>query len=250
MAIPGRLSKPPIKEALVDIRVEQNNAVDSKSFEPIWKTIQSRYPRLEVRNRYTGRLTPRAGAAPELEGKDLGFYGLFVRTSDESMVAQFRTDGFTISQLANYTTADVLFTEALSLWQIYVAAAKPVSVARVALRYINELKLPLEHGDSFDGFLSAAPTMPLGSPQLIAEFLTRTVVPIDPATGTTAIIAQRLQPRSDQQEAVIVIDLDVFRPGKFDLSAETLAPILQELRLLKDDLFFALVTDEALEPYR
>ena len=46
-------------------------------------------------------------------------------------------------------------------------------MSRVALRYINQLELPLKHGDQFTQFLTSAPDLPEGAPQAVSQFLSR-----------------------------------------------------------------------------
>ena len=88
--------------------------------------------------------------------------------------------------------------------------------------------------------------MPSGSPQGVAKFLTRVVVPVDAAT---AIVTQQLD-AATEAPTPFVLDIDVFRNGEFDLRTDTLEPMLQSLREIKNRLLFSFLTDEALEPYR
>ena len=68
---------------------------------------------------------------------DLGY-----RYKTETEIAQFRVDGFTFSKIAPYTTWGEVSSEALRLWKVYVEVAKPRQVSRVAVRYINRMRLP------------------------------------------------------------------------------------------------------------
>ena len=250
MATPSRLARPPIKEALVDFRTERALPLDPDLLKPLWPAVKDRLPHLEVRNRMQAHFAAsKLGQPPDAKAEDLGFHGLFLKPKDESRFVQFRTDGFTFSQLSGYTSADDLFAEALDLWDRFVELSRPDKIIRVALRFINRLELGFNEGDDFDRFLRAAVTTPADTPQTVFEFMTRTVMPL--TDGTIAVVTQRLEPKPPGEERVpFVLDVDVFRMGDFPMTKDGLLPVLQSLRELKNQLFFAFVTDAALEMYR
>ncbi|OFV90127.1 MAG: hypothetical protein A3H95_13875 [Acidobacteria bacterium RIFCSPLOWO2_02_FULL_64_15] len=247
MATPGRLTHPPIQEALVDLRIASTTTIDAGVLEPLKQEFRSRYPKSEPKQRMEARIEQQVGRAPTVQAR-VGFHGLFLKSEDDSRIVQFRTDGFTLNQVAGYTTADDLFTEALALWRAYTHVVRPAATIRVALRYINKLLLPFRHGDHFERFLTAPVAMPAEAPQHVADFLTRAVV-VDGSTEATAVVAQRLEPATEKLTP-FTLDIDVFKIGEFSVDPGSLEPLLQRMRELKNRLFFALLTNEALEPYR
>jgi len=247
MATPGHLSTPPIQEALVDIRIAPT-LVDSRVLEPLKEQFISRFPKSEPHHWLEASIKPRGGGQPaDIETRDIGFHGFFLRDSDDSRLVQFRIDGFTLNQLKGYTSADDLIGEALSLWEAYANVVRPAAI-RVALRYINRLLLPFRDGDAFERFLTAPVTMPPGTPQQVADFLIRTVINVPQIEGT-AIITQRLE-HATQTMTSFLLDIDVFREHEFGIGSDQLASFLQRLREVKNVLFFSFLTDEALEPHR
>jgi uncharacterized protein (TIGR04255 family) len=249
MATPGRLTTPPITEALVDIRIATTVAVDPKIIHPLKDLFHTRYPIVEDRRRFEARLEARLGEAPDVTARDAGFHGLFLRPHDRSRLVQFRLDGFTFNQLDGYTTAEPLIAEALEFWGAFNRAVAPVAVVRVALRYINRLHLRFRDGDPFERFLSAAPRMPDGVEQDVGTFLTRVVLPIRNPTDATAAVTQRLEtPTADTTP--YTLDIDVFKEGEFPTDNQALRALFLELRQVTDRFFFSFVTDEALEPHR
>jgi uncharacterized protein (TIGR04255 family) len=250
MAIPGRLTNPPIKEALVDFRTERAIPLDPQELQSLWPQVKERFPHLEIRNKLQARIAARLGQPPDAKAEDLGFYGLFLGPKDKSTLAQFRVDGFTFSRLSAYTSADELFAEALELWQRFIALSRPDRVTRVAVRYINRLVLPFHAGDDLSRFLRASIELPAEVPQAVGDLLTRVALPIGEDGTTNAIVTQRLEPPTNADEAPFLLDVDVYRTGDTPLDPESLSATLQQLREIKNQLFFAFVTDEALEAYR
>lgn len=248
MATPSRLARAPIHEAVVDLRIVRNPAIDAHMLEPVTRELRSRYPQVQARHSMHAQVTARGGR-PEVQAEDRGFHGLFLENENRTRVLQLRVDGFTLSQLGEYTTADELFAEALPMWALYAHAVNVNTVARVALRYINKLALPYRPGEEFSRFLTAAPPMPPEAPQEVAEFLTRSVVPIETPSESVAIVTQRLELYA-ASPAPFTLDIDVFKSGEFSIAQEGLMLLLQELRRVKNQLFFAFLTDEALEPCR
>jgi uncharacterized protein (TIGR04255 family) len=129
---------------------------------------------------------------------------------------------------------------------LYRDLVNPVAIVRTAFRYINYLELPYHPGDSFRRFLAAPPEMPNGAPQQISDFLTRLVTHEDP---DVAVVTQKLDAAPTGGLTPITIDIDVFFPGAVAAEEKSIAEVLQRLRELKNRLFFALLTDEAVELY-
>jgi uncharacterized protein (TIGR04255 family) len=249
MATPGRLANPPIREALVDLRIAGATTIDATVLEPLREGFRSRYPKAEPWHQMPASFSAEPGKAPSIETGQPRFHGLFLKSEDDSRLVQFRTDGFTLNQVAGYTSADDLFSEALPLWQAYASAVRATATVRVALRYINRLLLPFRHGDDFARFLTAPATMPAEAPQQVAEFQTRAVAQVDTPIEAAAIITQRLE-HATGESTPFTLDIDVFKNGDFSVEPRSLEPILQHLREIKNRLFFAFLMDEALEQYR
>jgi uncharacterized protein (TIGR04255 family) len=214
-------------------------------------SLRERYPFSDVRHRFQTRIQTRIGAKSDTATEDLGFEGIVLKDRDkgESKVLQLKTSGFTLNQIGGYTSAEALLEEAMSLWSQYAAAVAAPEVVRVAMRYINELMLPFQHGDRFERFLRAAPEMPADAPQMVASFLTRLVLPVEGNQQLAAIVTQRLE-HNTEGGTPYVLDLDVYHTGQVSVDPAALQPIFERIREVKNQLFFAFLTDTALEPYR
>ena len=78
----------------------------------------------------------------------------------------------------------------------------------------------------------------------MTEFLSRVVVRVD-ERDATAIVTQRLDPIKRGRN--FLIDIDVYRQGDFSANPDDLRPVLESLRVLRNQIFFGLLTEEALE---
>ena len=245
MATPKTLIRPPITEALIDIRASVSQP--QETFEKFAEQLHVRFPKRRIRRGVKAEIRVEQGKLIPPSAEDLGFQGILVENEKGTQLAQFRPDGFTFNNLRPYVGGASLVTDALELWSRFVAFTQPSTVTRVAFRYINELHLPLQLGDEFKKYLIAAPELPPGAPQHVSEFLTR-VVGHDLSAEATAIVTQRLKVR-ETDGPVVLIDVDVFKEGEFSVDAADLREILSSLRLIKNATFFSLLTDEAVALY-
>ena len=185
-----------------------------------------------------------AGGAALPTVQDLGFNGLFFTSADARRIAQFRRDGFTLNQLTPYPGAEALIAEALRLWGLYQETVHPPAITRVAFRYINSLQLPYNHGDDFRRFLTAPADVPPEAPQSASTFFSRIVAHDD---DDTVIITQQMDTSEPGEPTPTTLDLDVFHEGDIALPRGDLERVLRRLRLLKNRVFFASLTDEAVD---
>jgi len=246
MAEPRPLSRPPIREALVDIRIAADPAIDATLLETLRLRLSADYPHADERREVKAELRIEAGKLLPPSAQDLGFHGLVFSTADKTRHAQFRRDGLTLNHLGSYSGADPLIVEALRLWDMYREVVKPVGVTRIAMRYINQLELPYRQGDDFSRFLTGAPQMPAGAPQQVSSFLARMVAHDPP---DVVIVTQKLEHVPVEKTTPVILDVDAFRPEALSPDREGLEGVLRGLRILKNRVFFALLTDEAVGLY-
>ncbi len=171
--------------------------------------------------------------------------GYVFKSNDGARLAQFRLDGFTFNRLRPYVSFEEMRDQALDLWRVYVDAFNPSRVTRVAVRYINHLRLPAPVGD-LARFLTAPPTPPPGLREghVIAGFLARVSV-INPQTGISAHVTHALDQSLQPGEAVILLDIDVYTAVEYEPHDARLQGILEKLRDMKNITFFESVTEEA-----
>lgn len=241
MAKPRPLRRPPITEALVDFAAEVQRP--KEAFQAFAETLKSEFPKIEVINQVTTQLRVEAGKLIPPETEQLAFAGVRLSSPDQTLIVQLRPNGLTLNNLLSYVGGDKIIERTLSVWGRFASHMGIQSVRRIAFRYINHFELPFRQGDDFNRFLSVAPQMP-NEAQDVTEFLSRVVVRVD-ERDATAIVTQRLDPI--QRGRNFLIDIDVYRQGDFSANPDDLRPVLESLRVLRNQIFFGLLTEEALE---
>ena len=186
---------PPIKEALLDIRVKLPAETTLGTLATFQDKIKGRFPIKEERVNWESGLQIKPGSVPEIIPPSGGAYGFFFRSETDKKIVQARRDGFTFNKLKPYDKWEIFCAEGKELWNHYLQVAKPVKVTRLAVRYINRIELPLPIKD-FKEYLLTTPEIASGIPQGIAKFFMQAVIPKEDIGAAANITASDLTPRS------------------------------------------------------
>jgi uncharacterized protein (TIGR04255 family) len=238
------LRNAPIVEAVVDFRVLRREEGSPDRFAGLQSTIGLQYSQATLMQSVEAQLflSQEKGPSSSAVAAPIGW-----QYRADSMVAQFRVDGFTFSKLERYTTWNEVFSEALRLWEIYIRVAEPAEVVRVAVRYINRLQIPVPA--QISDYLVAPPLVPPPISQQLRQFLCRFVID-DVRRNASAVIVQASEPLVGPAAITLLIDIDAF---KENLAAAPEDPRLPEmflqLRDLKNEIFFASITERTAEMY-
>lgn len=235
------LSNAPITEALIDLQVKLPDGGDPALFDLFLEETKSDYPNQKAQKRTQYKVQPTSTSGP-LEPKGTQVYGYQCFSSDGVQVVQARIDGFTFSRLKPYTTWDDIKSEAYRLWTLYTKIFQPEFVSRVAVRYINNLQIPMPISD-FSDYLTAPPIVPKSLPQTLSSFLTRNVI-LMPTQNTQVIITQALENIiSDSKPAPVILDIDAFKLTPEGINDVIAWEVLEQLRLVKNNVFFDSITE-------
>ena len=239
------LKKAPITEALIDIRVKLPPELDVKNIDSIYESIKKEYPEKQEQRISQVRFELKAGE-DLLKPVNSKIHGYRYISSDKKQILQARLDGFTFSRLHPYIKWEELRNEAHRLWLLYKDITCPDSITRVALRYINNLNIPLPIRD-FDDYLTAPPIVPEGLPQGVSSFLTRVVIH-EPSIGANAIITQALE-QVVGEVAPVILDIDVFKLRPEGIEEKDAWDTLEKLRHFKNKIFFKSITNKLKEMF-
>ena len=151
MAAPrAHLARAPAREALIDIQFEPRLPIEA--VQAFAKLAEPEFRRnLDLWESVIGFGT--AGGAPGASATNTPI-GKRLDSKDPPHVLQCRVNGFTFSRLSPYGRWEDLRFEAHRWWTSFRSAVHPGMVTRIAVRYINEIKLPLPIGD-FSEFLTS-----------------------------------------------------------------------------------------------
>lgn len=238
------LRNAPITEAVIDLRVTPTvtpSQLDVERFSSLPTEIRERYPQTKP-IRTAGFEFGLVEGQPKIKlPQDLGIYAYRFEAADGKQIAIFKRDGFSFSRLSPYTDWQSVSSESRRLWEAYTKMAELKSITRIAVRYINHLKLPLPMSD-FKDYLTAPPHVPRKAPQVVSSFLTRVVVH-DIERQLDANIIQAMERSPTPDSIVVIIDIDAYKLGEFDPKSDEIWDILSQLRVLKNEIFFSSIRE-------
>jgi len=246
MARQRHLSNAPITETIIDFRVKLPAKFDVQEFLSLSADLSDRYPNSEPRRIITGAFGMEKGGKPFIQPpEDKGIQGYFYKSEDGKNIAQFRINGFTFNRLNPYSDWNTVLSEAQNLWELYVSKSEPEVVTRIAVRYINRLELRLPIND-FGDYLTAPPKVPDSLPQEVSQFLTKVVIHEE---DITANIIQSLDRSAKPDHIVIILDIDVFKVKDLGFDKENVWAEFEQLRDVKNRIFFESITEETVRLY-
>lgn len=236
-AKPRHLSRAPITEAVIDIRITLPKA--SRTLEYL-TALDVQFGELYLDRKdikeFQYRVQFDRPAVDEKTSTQLGFR---YTNAESTQVIQATVNGFTFSRLPPYEDWGRLKQEAERTWNIYSEHVRPETITRVAVRYINKLVLPRPVVE-LDHYLRYVPKVPKVLPQVLGAYLSRIVVP-DPHKDLTAIITQSFPP--SPTEVSPILDIDVFSERVF-ADADEAWDAIDHLRDFKNQIFFDCITEK------
>lgn len=234
-----KLTRPPLREALVDIRLREELPV---SVLPKFHAPRGFPVAKEMRHgQFQFKMDKDKPALAEVVAE--GALGWRYEREDGSVVVQLRRNGLTYSILKNYPGWNGLREAARDVWREFLAIAGSVKVSRLAVRYINAISIPL--GADYDEYLTTGPRVPKSVPSIVTSFLQRVLVPFE-EDAATAIITQTLE----MPTPAAVLDIDVFTECSLEGASADIWSKLEKLRGIADRIFFSSLTEKVLESYR
>jgi uncharacterized protein (TIGR04255 family) len=242
------LQNAPIREAIIDLRVKLPSGITHEKLATLQESIKDQYPGKKYRRESQFAIKIKEGEPVKGVLKNEGVLGYLFLSADNTQIVQFRLDGFTYSKLKPYDSWENLRDEANRLWNLYSGSLNPEIINRVAVRYINNMEIPLPIKD-FDEYLTSPPIVPKALPQSLSSFLTRMVIP-DPSLPATAIITQSLEPTLKPNLISILLDIDVFREDNFDPNNLSSWDFIEKLRTYKNKIFFESITEKTVELFK
>ena len=235
-------SKPPIREAVFDVRIKFEKELGLDVFERVYEQIKTEYPKRQVNSVRFVSFEAKGMEEPKVNTGG-GPNGLRLTSADGLQIVQFKNDGFTFSRLKPYTHWKAFSTEVEKLFALYLSVCAPAHVERIALRYINAIEIPekkFELGDYF----KTLPTIAPGLTQDIVEFFSRVVL-IDDENKSFAAISQTTEKNNKPDITTIIFDIDVFQadlrvtPNSDDFWAR-----IEQIRQFRTKVFQESLTDK------
>ena len=246
-------SKPPVSEALIDIRVDPLPTEQLSVIMSLHESLISEYPTQKPQQRWEG-LWEIAKDTVSTSQKALGVTGYYFESQDKKRIVQYRLDGFTCNFLKPdpsevWVGWEHLRNESRRTWDLYANAVGVQEVTKVSVRYINRIVIPDPIVELIDYF-TTPPNVPKNLEyQTLSQFLSRVTVVI-PDLHASATITQAPVPDFRLDGVVILLDIDITKDKRMPSSSEALWQTLDRFREIKNSIFEASLTPRAKELFK
>ena len=238
-----RYSKAPLTEAVLDIRVRLPDGTVATDLAIVQSEEMERYPHREEVRQIHGPFLGR-GAEILATSASQALIGYRYTSHDRRQIFQAQLGGFTFNRLEPYEHWVPFRDEARRLWRVYGSVARPLAVTRIVLRYINRINIPLgaELKDYFRTVSEVAPDLP----QSLSGFVMHLEIPQTDIDGMLFLNQAMVEPPAADLSSV-VLDIDLFRLVDIPPDDDAFWGIFERLRVRKNEIFEACITDRVRE---
>lgn len=246
------LQAAPSIEAVIHWQAHAGKKLEPESLKAELTRRLPDYPSLEPQHHQDFQIDPtRAPDEPPEIFHRRQWRGFRLQDGQNHHVAAFTLNGVVFSRLQPYEEWASFKAEALRFWHIYLELAEPTVIQRLGVRYIN--RIPLEAGEQPSKYLSTVPASPPGLALATEFFFHQDTYPV-PGYPYAINWVRTIQPAGADPTngQALIVDIDVFTNKLLQLGQvdqETLSQRLQEMRWLKNKVFFSCMTPYALERF-
>ena len=244
MTVQKSYLKPSITEALIDLRVRFSSEIEPSVIATLKNSLKEDYPDQKSVYEVEAEIQSVSGIQPTTTTNQ-SLVGYNFSSIDIKQVLQARTDRFTFSRLSPYESWESFRDEAKRLWNLYQTVTQPISIERVAVRYINRIDIPIQSQDSLDlkEYLRTLPEISSDLPQGLSGYFMQLEIPQDDIEGIL-MLQQAIIPTLKENQVSIVLDTDLFCNVDFCSNENKHWELLEKLRTRKNMIFEACITDK------
>ena len=239
----------PITEAILDIKAKLPDRVGLNIFNEFQEHVKDRFEDRKTKRSLKAefRFAPGKDELAPIIPKDKP-EGYIFHSKNENKSVQARLDGFTFNKLKPYEDWNKFHNEARELWELYDKIVKPISVDRIALRYINLIEIPLPFND-FSEYILTNPQVAPGLSQVLSHFIMRIEIPNN-EIGAMAIVTQTIQNQTVPQKLPLIFDIDVIKTDNYIDKRSDMWDDFNLLRNFKNEIFFKSITEKTKELFK
>jgi len=205
------LPNSPITEAILDFKVTVPEDIGLQELAAFHAHIRADFPRKMPQIKIVQQVSFGIGKETKSLVSEKRTDGFRFTSEDGLTIVQVQKNRFSFHRLKPYLDWERFSKEGMELLECYCEHAKPISVERIGLRYLNRIELPQPFSD-FRDFCLLFPETPPEVPQMWSNFFIR-FSPYDQDTGSHGNVTLTIA--NDAQQVAtrfvpIIFDIDVF----------------------------------------
>ena len=233
--------KAPIIEAIFDIQLTAEHEPSHEVFEEAYKNIKSEFPFIQTTYLFSGNIQvdPKSSDVKTNTSTSIPVGKMF-SNKEKNKHIQMKSNGYTFNMQAPYTNWEDFATQALKYFDFYKSYVSIKSIDRIAVRYINQINIPLPLQDqSLNVYMTCVPNVPNGLPKELHSYFNQVQIPYQAQNTILSITQTTLQ----QKDNVLpfLLDIDVYKIK--DIANDSLRAEFDKLRTIKNTAFENSITD-------
>jgi len=232
-------SRPPITEAIIDIRIAA--AVTDVDQKKVVERLKRRYPHSQPTHEVSINFT---GFALGVTQSAAGYR---VTTDEQTDVVLVMPQGLATARLAPYQGWPLLRDHARKAWEAWRQETPHQPVSRIGIRYINRLDVPVDNRAviRIEDYLTLYPHLPAIDARPMLGYMMETVIPLSAPDWVATVRSALLTPPPIPKYVSLLLDFDVFRTADLPRKEDDLWHLVETGRDIKNGIFEACITDEA-----
>ncbi|MCE5340283.1 MAG: TIGR04255 family protein [Planctomycetaceae bacterium] len=239
------LSKAPIVEAVIAISFAPDVAWNEANLQRELKQRLPDFPKVE--SLHAARYQLDVGKQTNSKVENFGCVGFKVCSIDGLHIAQFNKDAFVFSRLNPYQDWEQLSGEAFRLLSVYNELIKPKKVMRIGLRFINRITIKQEKVELAD-YYKYPPESLKELDWALTGYLHHDLMQVS-GTAYSVNLIKTVQ-NNVPGEIGLILDIDVFMQNmqdSFVYNERNVKECLEEMRWVKNKIFFGSLTDKTIQ---
>lgn len=243
-----QLKNPPIIEAVLSIELAPVD-FDPSKLKEIYPSIQDVFQnpkdikaaKLEMQNVFSPDGATRI--------TDQGIVGYRFDSLDQAKALQLYQNAYYYSSLGQYKGWENFKEEAQKYWRLYTNIRFNSLPRKLRIRYTNLIKIPLLGGKvDIDEYLRLGPKEPLEKKFLLSQFVCKNTL-MDESGKFVIDLILADQKTNDPNHLFVLIDIQVNHSVKEDEVLDPFGEPLEQMRDLKNKIFFDSITNKTVEMY-
>ncbi len=247
------LNRPPIKEAVIDIRTDHLPIEKIDLVRGIAGDFKSLYPKAKEGKEIHAKILFDTG---DVKIEEEGPFGIRLESEEGDWIVILRLDGFSISRLANknkYKNWDELVEHWRHIWDAYIGAFSEVQIHRIGVRYVNEIEIPVNEIDGrkkvdLNEYFKNPPDIPNEIKYSMLAFYQKLRVLIEDIEFCQSDIVLMTNGINEHKNILpVIFDTDTYVISSVDACLSSTLELLEKLREKKNLMFEEWITDKTVD---
>ncbi|MFZ5523505.1 MAG: TIGR04255 family protein [Pseudomonadota bacterium] len=244
---PVSYKHPPITESVIGINFSSTTKLTD--IRTVSKKFHAHYPHQQIVSNFDVAVEMPINQVNKVAANIHKNDGHRLSTDDMTQLLVFWPSSFTFSQLAPYPGWDIFFKRFVRDWGIWKRNIGHKEISRIGVRYINRVDIPIMDSiTKYEEFLNVYPKLPESIDPLVGYAVQAASELKD--LGCLLKINSAVVPSPILNHVSFVVDLDISKEINPPQSDNDIYDLLNNIRLQKNIVFEACITDRARELFQ